>query len=279
MQRLTFVQRALMLYAIACGTHAHAANEPTMVLIPAGVFKADKPVSVASFELSKTEVTVAQFRQFVTATKHQTHAERVSGPPYNSKHCWALDEKTRNFDAVEGRTWQKPGWAIADDQPVTCVSWDDANAYIAWLQKETGKRYRLPTDAEWEYAARANQSASLAWRDAARDVCAHENIGDQTKVPAWKSKTFPCKDGHAFAAPVGRFKANAFGLHDLMGNVREWVQDCYKPPKGNAACETRTLRGGSFATGPLDARVEKRSDQPNDLGLSDTGFRLARSLP
>jgi formylglycine-generating enzyme required for sulfatase activity len=282
---LVFQSAIAVLYCVTAGAHAHAATEPAMVSIPAGALKHSKPVAVASFELGKFEVTVGQFREFVKATKYKTDAERVPG----ESGCWMTPDGLRQSSLVVGYTWQglgkpHPIHTGDDTKAITCVSWKDTKAYIAWLNKVTGKTYRLPTDAEWEYAARANRESSLPWGSDKKGACSHENIADLTIVVGksmipWQRDVFNCKDGYEFVAPVGKFKANAFGLHDMMGNVQEWVEGCYEPPKTNAPCELRTLRGGSYATVPIDAILEKRMDQSDDLGLSTAGFRLARSLP
>ncbi len=117
-----------------------------------------------------------------------------------------------------------------DDHPVACVSWNDLQAYIAWLNRETGKRYRLPTKAEWEYAARGGTSTARFWGEDPDRACRYANIADTTKLPKgsqWNRK-HDCSDGHAFAAPVGSFQANPYGLYDMLGNLLEWTCSAYK---------------------------------------------------
>ncbi len=177
-----------------------------------------------------------------------------------------------------GGCFRKPAdsaWG-RDRRPVVDVSWDDTQSYLAWLSKKTGKRYRLLSEAEWEYAARAGSSSAYPWGGGAGTNQANFwGSGSQ-----WSGKQ---------TAPVGSFAANAFGLHDLIGNVWEWVQDCYQdsyvgaPADGSAReggkCEARVLRGGSWYIEPQDARSAFRYRLAPASRNYVSGFRLARTLP
>jgi formylglycine-generating enzyme required for sulfatase activity len=166
------------------------------------------------------------------------------------------------------------GWGRGN-RPVINVSWDDAQAYVAWLSKKTGKPYRLLSEAEWEYAARAGTTTRYPWGDEPGTKRANfHDSGSQ-----WSGKQ---------TSPVGSFEPNAFGLHDMVGNVREWVQDCwnasYKGAPGDGSawasgdCGQRVVRGGSWDYDRGYARVANRyGDGPTVRG-SDRGFRLARTL-
>jgi formylglycine-generating enzyme required for sulfatase activity len=181
------------------------------------------------------------------------------------------------------------GWGRGR-RPVVSVSYDDAMAYVAWLSRLTGKPYRLLSEAEWEYAARAGATTSFYWKGGASQICKYANIGDRRVRAKHKSKpTFDCDDGFAETAPVGVFKPNAFGLHDMLGNAWEWVQDCYNPdyngaPSDGSAwmsgdCSDHVFRGGSWYSNPQDVRLAQRDRDAVGVRYNDLGFRVARSLP
>ena len=110
--------------------------------------------------------------------------------------------------------------------PVTCVSWDDAVAYAAWLSEKSGHRYRLPSAAEWEFATRAGQAAVAPWQNSS-EACGSANVADQSaalRYPGWQ--VFDCEDHYVYTSPVGNYRANAFGLQDMLGNVFAWTADC-----------------------------------------------------
>jgi len=159
------------------------------------------------------------------------------------------------------------------DQPVINVSWSDARAYARWLSEQTGNNYRLPSEAEWEYATRAGSVSNFWWDDGSDNPHANcFNCGSE-----WDSLR---------TATVGSFEANAFGLHDMTGNVQEWTEDCYHgsyhdaPVDGSArmlaGCTMRVVRGGAY-TSPLDTlRSAKRSQYDQDIRLDNLGFRIVR---
>jgi formylglycine-generating enzyme required for sulfatase activity len=172
-----------------------------------------------------------------------------------------------------------------DKQPVVNVSWYDAAEYAKWLSSKTGHTYRLPTEAEWEYAARAGSKTSYFWGSETSEACKYANVADANahkKYPTWRS--FGCDDGHLVAAPVGSFKPNAFGLYDMLGNAWEWVEDVYnaeaysKLPKTNpvytGAGEFRVERGGGWSNGPLGVRSSQRVGLTPTFGHRSLGFRL-----
>ncbi|OYU74124.1 MAG: hypothetical protein CFE32_18790, partial [Alphaproteobacteria bacterium PA3] len=230
-------------------TASHAVGEvfhdctpacPDLVVVAAGSFQmgartaTDVAVAQASpthtvtlanpFALGRTEVSRAEFARFVTATGHVTDAEKGTG-------CWASSATAPalRLDA----TWRNPGFTQGDTEPVVCVSWNDAQAYVAWLNTVAGGvTYRLPTEAEWEYAARAGTTASrYAWGDDLSyvQICTYANGGDQTAragVPRLATASVAaCADGFATTAPADGLPANAFGLRHMVGNAWEWVQD------------------------------------------------------
>ena len=187
-------------------------------------------------------------------------------------------------------------------RPVINMSWEDAQAYVGWLSEKTGKRYRLPSESEWEYAARAGTRTSRPWGDSESEQCRHANGADDSSTkrrsPAWRSvgedgkEVVPmatCDDGYKNTAPVGRYEGNAWGLHDVLGNVWEWTEDCWNvgyagaPADGSAwesgGCSRRVLRGGSWRYIPrflLRSALRTADAAGNRDRLY--GFRVARTL-
>lgn len=264
---------------------------PEMVVVPAGSFEMGSPsfeagrrendgpvhrVAVAEFALGRTEITRGQFAAFVTATGYQA-----------GDKCWMLDG-----GKPEERSWRNPGFPQEDSHPVVCVNWNEAGAYAEWLSRKTGKRYRLPSEAEWEYAARAGTSTARFWGESPDQACTYANVMDATgksQVPGVTWEAHNCNDGSAYTAGVGSYKANPFGLYDMIGNASEWTQDCWNesyngaPGDGSAwtsgDCGRRVLRGGSWDDGPRNARSAKRNGGGTSSWDYDLGFRLARMLP
>jgi formylglycine-generating enzyme required for sulfatase activity len=168
----------------------------------------------------------------------------------------------------------------------------DAQAYVAWLSQKTGKRYRLLTEAEFEYAARAGSTTVFSWGVDANSACAFANVADvATMATAWWRQNYTavsCNDGAGYTMPVGRYQANAFGLFDMIGNVNEWVADCYvdgygtAPTDGSAVeitnCQQRSVRGGGWSSVPYLARSAARTFAPANARLQVDGFRIARDL-
>ncbi len=276
---------------------------PALAVVPPGLFAmgsapdaveldgatGESPAVMLSFTrpflVSKREITVGEFRRFVEAT---------GAAPAAGCRVWLGRQWTQERD----RSWLDPGFALPprDDEPVVCVSWEDARAYAAWLAERSGKRYRLPSEAEWEYVARGGTSFPRYWgeRDSREDLvlalaCDHANVYDASAVDAlrlpWPNAR--CNDRAATLAPVAQYKPNAFGVFDIIGNAREWVMDCYtesylgRPEDGRAwtwqgGCERKGVRGGSWASRPRDARAPARGAESTEHRQSDLGFRVAR---
>lgn len=249
-------------------------------------------VRVSPFELARHEVTRGQFARFVEATGYVTDAERDVGEP----GCYVLDLSTGNAGYRQGHSWRDPGLEQDDDHPVVCVSWNDATAFLDWLNRAAERPFRLPTEAEWEYAARAGSQSVYPWGTAPGDACRHANIADATPWPSppgggaspaggWKSPD-GCSDGFFFTSPVGSFEPNAFGLFDMIGNVWEWGLDCWSPDYENAPstsqawmsgdCSRRINRGGAWANTLEDFRVSNRYSNLESQRYVRLGFRLAR---
>jgi formylglycine-generating enzyme required for sulfatase activity len=188
------------------------------------------------------------------------------------------------------------GWGRGT-RPAINVSWVDVTSqYLPWLSKKTGKTYRLLTETEWEYAARGNTLASAArtiysFGNDADNLCAYANVADLYARQAFKDElgVVNCADGYPYTSPVGHFRPNAFGLHDMHGNAREWVQDCWNEnyndaPKNELAreigeCRKRVSRGGSWGDNAEAHRTADRGFALSTFRSEYVGFRVARSLP
>ena len=180
--------------------------------------------------------------------------------------------------------------------PVVGVSWTQAKAYVAWLKLRTGRAYRLPSEAEWEYAARAGATAGYTWNWGQVDTvtCAHANALDQSARARHPELywAISCNDSFAQTAPVGSFPPNAWGVHDMQGNVWEWVEDCWHPdftgapgdgrawlePGSNGSCAKRVNRGGGWGNGSASLRLSNRDADPLGNFSDGLGFRVALSL-
>jgi formylglycine-generating enzyme required for sulfatase activity len=280
----------------------HTGNGPRLVVIPLGSFEMGSPEHERgrrddesprhatqmsrAFALGRTELTVGDFRRFVEATQYQSEAEKLGGSSY-------YDEPNGRISIGKSVTWQNDyrGEKAQDAEPVVHVSWNDAQAYLAWLGERTGKTYRLPTEAEFEYATRAGTATAYWWGDGtpARPV---ENLtGDGDRSPSHRSWTrgfARYTDGFWGPAPVARFAANPFGLFDISGNVSEWVEDCWHdsylraPADGtawvNKGCDRRVIRGGSWGSAPEQVRSAARLPSTPDVRSGRIGFRIARDL-
>jgi len=242
----------------------------------------EKPVHevcVDDFYLGKYEVTVGQFRAFVNATGYRAEAEKGDG----AYHFTGSEAKMgANIN------WRNPGFSQTDDHPVVCVSYHDAVAFVEWLSRTAGKTYRLPTEAEWEYAARSGgKRYKYSWGNGSPSG----NINDISL-----KREFPKRldsiwegynDGYAFTAPVGSFPPNELGLYDMTGNVSEWCSDWFGEkyysegrrtnPQGPDSGQLRVIRGGSWDSSPWNLRASLRvRGVPSFRGDGD-GFRLAFS--
>jgi formylglycine-generating enzyme required for sulfatase activity len=233
------------------------------------------------FHLGACEVTVGQFRKFVQATGYRTEGE------VDDQGGWGYNARTRR---VEGRkleyTWRNPGLPQTDDHPVINVSWNDAVAFCRWLSKAEGKTYRLPTEAEWEYACRAGTRARYADGDDPKDLGRRCRVFDAPGKDFAHVQKLELPEGTKFTAPVGSFPANRFGLYDMHGNVWEWCSDWYgedyyshspvDDPKGPEKGLRRVRRGGGWNTFPLWARASFRNWNNPVSRCVNLGFRVVR---
>jgi len=272
-------------------------NCPEMVVIPSGEFMMGSPDSEISNGLAATneapqhkvmvkqtiaigrfEVTRDQFAAFVAASGYTA-----------GNRCFTFEQNLPR--EREGRSYLVPGYAQDGNHPAVCVSWSDAQAYVDWLSKTTGKPYRLLSEAEFEYAARAGSTLPFAFTDNPADLCRYVNGADQSARNAGLPEDAPymtCSDGYPFTAPVGALKANAFGLSDLIGNVWEWTADCFaddyhdagsdSAARSQGACAMRTVRGGDWFSAASSLRPAVRAKAAPDAHHDDIGFRVARVL-
>jgi len=224
--------------------------------------------------VGRFEITRRQYAAFVEDSHYKTEG---------SCYVWVGSDWVNQ----PGRNWRDPDIKQEDDHPVVCVNWLDAKAYVAWLSMKTGKPYRLLSEAEWEYAARAGTRTSRYWGDDPELACdfanVHDNVTQQYRHFDWEPHN--CKDGFVETAPVGKFKPNNFGLYDMLGNVWEWVEDCQSvnyigaPKDGSAKvvddCVRRVYRGGGWS-GPAAVRAAVRNSNPASYRSQLLGFRVVR---
>ena len=270
---------------------------PEMVVIPSGAFTMGSSATDIQkgdafpnegpqhrvfiherFALARHEVTRDEFEAFVAAS-----GRRIV------ESCYTLEDgKPQERD---GRSFLNPGFAQAGDHPAVCVSWLDATDYAEWLFRTTGKTYRLPSEAEYEYAARAGSELRFGSADDATDLCRFVNGADQSAKQAGLPSNLnflDCTDGYPYTAPVGAFTPNAFGLFDLLGNVWEWTAEChhehYRTASSDGAartanlCVERAVRGGSWSSPAVLLRPAVRTKAKVNNRFDDVGFRVVREL-
>jgi len=263
---------------------------PQIVVIPQGSFLIGSPetevgrdldegpqisISLKEFAIGKSEITKAQWSACVNAGMCRPRPQHAQ--------------------------------VMGDSHPISFISWNDTQDYVHWLSKATEKSYRLPTEAEWEYAARAGTDVPRNWGFSASEACKYGNVGDvsygriKNEIElSIREKLLnhielggqhKCDDKYSRLAPVRSFRPNQYQLFDTIGNVWEWVEDCAFPnyeaiPKDGRAyrerdCKVSTLRGGSYVSGPASARSANRfqGGKSKDQFQSDYGFRIVRDLP
>jgi len=237
------------------------------------------------FYLGAHEVTVGQFREFISATAYKTDAEK------DGEGGQGYDASTNNLKGRKPKyNWRSTGWSRTDAHPVVNVSWNDAVAFCRWLSRSEGKTYRLPTEAEWEYACRAGTGSLFSNGDDPESLTRVGNVADATFKRKKMSRSYwgiEASDSVIFSAPVGKYAPNAFGLYDMHGNVWEWCQDWYgkdyygqsplEDPPGASTGKTRVLRGGSWYSVPDYVRSEHRYGSAPDDRDCYIGFRLSRT--
>lgn len=241
------------------------------------------------FALGKYELTRAEFARFVADSGYSP-----------APGCWHFVGTEWLLD--ESRSWRDAKIGETDEHPVTCINWHDATAYLEWLSEKTGKRYRLASEAEWEYAVRAGTQTAYWFGDDPSQICKFVNLGDldtqelfrwdETKIKYdkmsdWKGQ--PCHDGFATLAPVRVTVANPFGLHGMLGNANEWVADCWNddhrgaktdqvPRLTGADCGLRVMRGQGWTAVAASTRAAFRLKMNATDRRFTFGFRVARDL-
>jgi formylglycine-generating enzyme required for sulfatase activity/serine/threonine protein kinase len=271
--------------------------------------KPQRNVRVSPFYLGTHEVTRGQFRRFVSDAGYRTDAERYSPGGMG----WNANEK--RFEAKPEFTWQNPGFKQDDDHPVVIVSWNDAQAFVQWLTARDQKTYRLPSEAEWEYACRAGSTTRYSFGDNPEGLKDAGNIADGTAREAFANWDWGIvgRDGYLHTAPVGQFEPNAFHLYDMHGNVCEWCADVFvadagqrapadaisaaparRPRRGGGSGRRqqtplldrapvpgtvlRVVRGGGWSNEARAARSAHRFSGPPGAADAILGFRIARDL-
>jgi formylglycine-generating enzyme required for sulfatase activity len=265
-----------------------------MMVVPAGHFRMgsqpDEParerpqheVKIAKvFAVGRFAITRGEFKIFARETNHKV-----------GDKCETFEDG--EGEARVGRSFENPGFDQDDRHPVVCVNWADAKAFAAWLSKKTTRAYRLLTEAEREYATRAGSTTLFSFGNDEQSICRYANVLDQTAKNTVKgidakphSHVVDCDDKFAYTSPVDQFIANAFGIHDVHGNVIEWTEDCWHdnfegaPADGTAwrsdDCAARVARGGAWGF-PAAHSAARFSPPSSDARASILGFRLARTL-
>ena len=234
---------------------------PDLVVVPAGSYRMgdiaghgldnERPVQSQdinkTFGISETEITVAQFQQFVAATSYVTEAEKERGCAFyeGGRPVWQED-----------LNWRSPGYAQTDSHPVVCVSLQDAQAFVDWLSQSSEQTYRLPSEVEWEYAARAGSETDYWWGN---------GIGTGNANCGWCGSDW----SNVSAAPTGSFDRNAFGIFDTVGNVWEWSVSARSQSGA-------VVRGGAWNFAPRLARVSTRMELDTSFRSNYVGFRVLR---
>ena len=235
------------------------------------------------YAMGRTEVTRAQYRAFVEAKNRP-----------DPTACGVHEPKGDTWGPQPGYNWRKPGFEQDDTHPAVCIGYGDAAAYAAWLAKKTGKPYRLPSDAEWEYAARGGTTTPWYFGDTPEIGCTAAQIMTSGTVgtlgwPNSIANRFVCATGRSFTVPVASFAPNPFGLYDMIGNAFEWAADCNAPDNSSAHadgtarttgdCSRHYLKGGAFQTPYwLTRHAVRGAPLPVEIRMFAMGFRVARSI-
>lgn len=280
------------------GTNLPQSINTSMLLVKGGLYlmgnlqgkEDEKPiryVKINNFYISKFEVTVSDFRAFINATGYKTDADKKGGSYIFNGERWEFKK---------GVNWRcdpsgSPRTDMEDNHPVVHVSWNDTQAYCNWLKNSTGKAYRLPTEAEWEYVAgNADKHTKFSWGNYQPFNIRVSNLADENTaaVLKWTKSSdrifWGYQDGFVFTAPVGTYTPNDLGVHDLTGNVAEWCSDWYLPnyynqnqkdnplgpPKGHA----KIVRGGSWESSPKETLTTSRDYHPPEFRSCFIGFRI-----
>lgn len=247
-----------------------------------------RPITIGySFLVATHSVTNAEFGKFIDATGYKPATD-----------CILFVPEARDFPSgagyrkVPGSNWKDPGYGRppAPNEPVVCVDWKDAKAYVSWLSKTVGKPYRLLSEAEFEHAANPDAKRPYPWGDDPEQACKLANLYDASAaVPNTPWAATKCSDGFKGVAPVGSFPPNKFGLYDIIGNTWQWAEDCHilprpaepsngRPVQAEGECPKRAVKGGSWATTVTRLRPQFRGRDPENQVSGLFGLRIARDL-
>jgi formylglycine-generating enzyme required for sulfatase activity len=277
-------------------------QSPTMLVVPTGKYMMGAPdneqgrsdsqtpqheVALSQgFALSQTDITVGQFREFVRASGYKPDSVTIGGAS-------VYDESSGVMRDDSSATWESDyaGHRAANNLPVVNISWNDANAYVQWLSRRTGKHYRLPSEAEFEYALRGGTTTRYWWGTGTPKSKVENLTGSLDRSPSgrrWSHAFQGYSDGYWGPAPVMTFAPNAFGLFDVDGNVSEWMGDCWHdnyvraPVDGSAwvnpGCSSRVIRGGSWGSSPEQVDSAYRQGAEASVRSGRVGFRILREL-
>ena len=266
-----------------------------LVLIPAGTFEMglsdgfgnEKPVHTVTiskaFYAGKYEVTVGELKRFVQATRYKTEREQGKG-------SYVYSGKGLGFEKKADASWKNPYFKQTDDHPVVLVSWNDAREFLEWLNGGQAAPFALPTEAQWEYAARVGSKTRWHWGDDEDEIGKYANIVDKSAKARYRKLSWARDhdDGYAATAPVGKFRPNRFGLYDSTGNVWEWCRDWYDEdfygrspgtdPANEKEATSRVLRGGAWFDPPDIARPSIRFRIPPAYCDDFLGFRVVLAV-
>lgn len=282
------------------------AHCPQMVIVPGGTailgagagdrFRNPDELPERRFEIrepfavSRYEITRDEYEAFVRATNRPVQGDCLTDRVQRGN--WVIDA---------GTTFRDPGFVQSGAHPVACVNWHEAQAYVAWLNTQTPGGYRLLTEVEWEYLARAGaqQNAVYPWGDDQAQGCSLANGFDQTAMGKYAGidtsghKVFDpmtCTDGWLNTSPVGSLQPNRFGVYDMIGNVAEWTADCHgpshdalpasgQPTQIAGSCAKRVAKGGSWGTLAHNLRIAERLPYAPEHRDDSIGIRVAKTLP
>jgi formylglycine-generating enzyme required for sulfatase activity len=245
---------------LAPGTRLRDRGGPELAFVPALFSRSGQREDIGHpFALARYEVTRGEYAAFARATGRDAAKCREPKSP---------------LSVLRKLSWREPGFEQNDSHPAVCVSWADANAYAQWLGARTHARYRLPSRTEWVHATR--------WNAASLGICAQGDLADDKRALFSRGQATACSDGFAYTAPVGQFKPNQIGIHDLVGNVSEWMRDCKVGARtgknDDSACPERLFSGSSWRDSPTDQRIDVVDDAGVDVGYTTIGFRVLREF-
>lgn len=263
-----------------------------MVVVGPGTFEMGSPISETGRfddEGPQRMVTLAYSFAVGTAPVTKREYERLldARQRRDSTSCANMNDEGR-WVATAGLSWSSPGFEQTGEHPVVCVSWEDAKEYARRLREKTGRAYRLLTEAEYEYVARAGSTTTFSWGSSEQEMCKYANgfdLSGQRAHPDWPAAA--CDDGFTYTAPVRAFPANALGLYSVVGNVFQWTEDCFVEggyagaptdgsPRRAGTCDARAIRGGSWLNSSRGLRAAMRDRDRQRDRYTNVGFRVAR---